>query len=324
MTDKDNGANSDNTHNLVIFKERKEQAQFSFETIVQEDKIRLANDFKPYGRHFRYSIKIHNDSLASITELKVKIDYPKFLEITRSYPLTVYVPEGVEERGNLKSVVEFDEINEKSSKEIHLYFTPQSLGHHGEIKTIVTYVNNKDFVRVLNSEAVGIRLNEIMIMPKIIPSSRIGEFARVPGMKKAIKSMGVELHSPLNPDIFYNIVEQIFRRNNLQLIAKDPEKKILWYFGADVDLRDDVLIIGQIVSNKVEIITLSKNHTELISFLTLLSNGVMEHILERGIVSTIDRIHDLECKYCGAVLPYFPKTEEEITCPKCNYEQIVW
>ncbi|MHA2186393.1 MAG: hypothetical protein ACXAAI_15475 [Promethearchaeota archaeon] len=324
MNDKENGIKSDNTHNLVIFKEKREETTFAFETIDQENKIRLANDFRAYGRHYRYSIKIYNDSLASITEIKVKIDYPKFLDITRSYPLTVYVPEGVEEEGNLKSIVEFDVINEKSSKEIHLYFTPQSLGHHGEIKTIVTYVNNKDYVRVLNSESVGIRLDEIMIMPKIIPSSHIGEFARIPGMKKAIKSMGVELQSEINFDIFYNIVEQIFRRNNLQLIAKDPEKRIIWYFGADVDMRDDVLIIGQIVANKVEIITLSKNHTELISFLTLLSNGVREHIIARGIVNTVDRIHDLECKYCGAVLPYFPKTGEEIKCPKCNYEQMVW
>ncbi|MHA1913174.1 MAG: hypothetical protein ACW986_02045 [Promethearchaeota archaeon] len=324
MADKKNRIDSDNTHNLVIFGKSKEDTKFSFETIEQEDKIRLANDFNQYGGHYRYSIKLYNDSLASITEVKVKIDYPKFLVIARSYPLTVYIPEAVEEAGNLKSIVEFDELNERSSKEIHLYFTPQSLGHHGELKTIVTYVNNKDFVRVLNSEPVEIRLNEIMIMPKIIPSSRIREFSQKPGMKKAIKSMGIELHSNVNFDIFYNIVEQIFRRNNLQLIAKDPEKRILWYLGADVDLRDDVLIIGQIVSNKVEIITLSKNHTELISFLTLLSNGVKAHIVERGIVNTVDRIHDLECKYCGAVLPYFPEESEEIRCTKCNYEQIVW
>ena len=89
-------------------------------------------------------------------------------------------------------------------------------------------------------------------------------------------------------------------------------------------MRDDVLIIGQIVANKVEIITLSKNHTELISFLTLLSNGVSEHIIERGIVNTVDRIHDLECKYCGAIHPYFPKKGKEITCKNCNYEQLIW
>lgn len=324
MTDKKKSVNADNTQNLVIFKDKKENNKFSFETIEQEDKIRLANDFKQYGGHYRYSLKIYNESFASITAIKIKIDYPKFLAITRSYPLTAYLPESIEEAGKLKTFIEFDELNERSSKDIQLYFTPQSLGHQGELKTIITYVNNKDFVRVLNSEPIGIRLDEIMIMPKIIPSSHIREFSQIPGMKRAIKSIGVGIHSKIDPDIFYNILEQIFLRNNLQLITKDPEKKILWYFGAEVDLREDVLIIGQIVSNKVEIITLSKNHTELISFLTLLSNAVKEHIVERGIVNHIDRIYDLECKYCGTVLPYFPKKSEEIRCAKCNYKQIVW
>jgi hypothetical protein len=44
----------------------------------------------------------------------------------------------------------------------------------------------------------------------------------------------------------------------------------------------------------------------------------------REIVNNLDDIHDLECKYCGAILPYFPKKGEEIQCSKCKYEQLLW
>ena len=209
--------------------------------------------------------------------------------------------------------VEFDEINEISSKQINLHITPLTLGNEGEIRTIVTYVNNKDFVRVIDSDPVVIMLDKITINPKIIPSSYIREFSQIPGMKRAIKSLGVGILGKGEPDLYYNILEQIFLRNSLQLIAKDPDKRILWYFGADLESRDDVLVIGQIVSDKVEIIATSKNHNEF-----------KDQILLREFVSSQDQIYDLECKYCGAILPFFPKKGEEIVCKKCNYEQIVW
>ena len=33
---------------------------------------------------------------------------------------------------------------------------------------------------------------------------------------------------------------------------------------------------------------------------------------------------ELECKYCGNILPYFPGKGKTIECNKCNYEQIIW
>ncbi|MFX1479575.1 MAG: hypothetical protein ACFFCI_15740, partial [Promethearchaeota archaeon] len=52
--------------NLVIFKSKveKKQDQFTFETIDQEDKIKLAYDFQPHGGHYLYSLQLINESLA--------------------------------------------------------------------------------------------------------------------------------------------------------------------------------------------------------------------------------------------------------------------
>ncbi|MHA2181024.1 MAG: hypothetical protein ACXAAH_06350 [Promethearchaeota archaeon] len=329
MNEKRDGTNPDRTQNLVFFKskekqESKEFPKYSFEAFDQENKINLFHEFKPYGGHYVLSIQLSNQSMAPITEVKIKINYSNFLTLTRSYPPTLYIPEPIVEKEISKLNIEFDELNERSNKQINLHFTPLLLGREGEIRTIVTYVNNKDFVRVLDTDPIIILLDKITINPKIIPSTYVGEFSKIPHMKRAFKSLGIGTLGNYDPFLFYNLLEQVFLMNSLQLITKDPEKRILWYFGSDMESRDDVLIIGQIASNKVEIIAMSKNHHVLISLLTSLSNEIKEHLLVREIVSTLDEIGDLECKYCGAILPYFPKKGEEVQCTKCKYEQLVW
>ena len=54
------------------------------------------------------------------------------------------------------------------------------------------------------------------------------------------------------------------------------------------------------------------------------SNDFKEAILLNGIVQSKEQVHNLECKYCGAILPYFPNQGDSIGCSKCNNEQIVW
>ncbi|MHA2281750.1 MAG: hypothetical protein ACXAC5_12970 [Promethearchaeota archaeon] len=329
MKEKRDKINPDQAQNLVFFKnkearESKEFPKYSFEAFDQEDKIKLLHEFKPYGGHYLLSIQLINQSMAPITKVKIKIGYSNFLTLTRSYPPTIYIPEPIEERETSKIILEFDELNERSTKQINLHFTPHLLGREGEIRTIFTYVNNKDFIRVLNSDPINIMLDKVTINPKIIPSSYIREFSQIPHMKRAIKSLGIGTLGNYDPNLYFTLLEQVFLRNSLQLIANDPEKRILWYFGSDLESRDDLLIIGQIASNKVEIIGISKNHHVLISFLTSFSFEFKEHLLSKGIANNLDDIHDLECKYCGANLPYFPEKGEEIQCTKCKYEQSVW
>ncbi|MFW9895588.1 MAG: hypothetical protein ACFFD7_07280 [Candidatus Thorarchaeota archaeon] len=329
MKDKKEGIHPQHTQDLVIFKSKDEQVsqefpQYTYEIIDQENKIKLINEFKPYGGHYVLSIQLINESMASITEIKVKINYSNFLTLTRSYPPTIYVPEPIDEGEISKIVIEFDEITEKSNKQINLHFTPILLGEKGELRTIITYVNNKDYIRVLNSEPINLKLDIITIIPKIIPSSYIGEFSQIPTMKRGIKSLGIKPLGAFDSDLYFGILEDVFLRNSVQLITKDPNKRILWYFGSDLESKDDILVIGQISSNKVEIIGTSKNHHVLISILTSFSNEFKEHLVRRDIVKSLDDIYDLDCKYCGAVLPYFPNQGEEIQCIKCKYEQFIW
>jgi len=329
MAKKENDKSFYEPHDLVYFKtkeddERKAIDKYSFEKIDQEDKIKLVNNYQPFGSHFQYSILVENQSLAPITELKIKVKIPYFLTLSRCYPPSVSIPPLNPNKDSNQITLELDELNEKSNKQIHLHFMPNALDRKGEIRTIVTYVNNKDTIRVLDSRPAEITIDNISIEPKVVPSSFIRDFSQTPGIKKAIKSFGVAIDHQIDSEIFFNLLEQIFLLNNFQLVAKDVEKKILWYFGTESIIKEDILAIGQIISNKVEIIASSFNHYLLVSFLTLLSNEFKEAILSKGIIKSKDQIFDLECKYCGAILPYFPNQGNSIECSKCNTEQIVW
>ncbi len=329
MAKKENDKSSYQPHDLVYFKteednESKVIESYTFEKVDQEDKIKLANNFQPFGGNFQYSILIDNQSLAPITELKIKVKIPQFLTLSRCYPPTISIPPLIPNEDSNQLTLEFDELNEKSNKQIHIHFMPNALDRRGEIRTIVTYVNNKDTIRVLDSRPSEIIIDNITIEPKVVPSSYIRQFSQTPGIKKAIKSIGIAFNQQNDVDVYFDLLEQIFLFNNFQLVAKDIEKKILWYFGTEAITKDDILAIGQIVSNKIEIIASSLNHHFLVSFLTLFSNDFKEALLLNGIVQSKEQVYDLNCKYCGAILPYFPNQGDSIKCIMCNGEQIVW
>jgi len=329
MPKKEKEADPHKAQNLVIFKEKEEPQKktldkYTFERVDQEYKIKIKCAFSPFGSHFRYSISIENQSLAPITEMKIKIRFPEFLTLTRAYPPTISIHRMTTDEETNQINFDFDELNEKSNKQIHLHFSPNSLEKTGDIRTIVTYVNNKDTVRVLDSRPGNITVDKITLEPKVVPSSFIREFSLQPGIKKVIKSMGIGIEHQVHSEIIYDILEQLFSIHNFQLVAKDVEKKILWYFGTESVIKEDILAIGQIVSDKIEIIASSLNHYLLISFLTQISTDFKQFLISNGIVNSKDKVHDLECKNCGAILAYFPQKSETIECQNCNYEQTIW
>lgn len=329
MAKKENNNNPLQAHDLVFFKAKddiktKEIDKYTFEKVDQEDKIKLATDYRPFGSHLQYSILIDNQSLAPITEMKIKVKLPAFFTLARYYPTTISIPR-LKAENNIKQIdLEFDELNEKSNKQIHLHFTPNSLNTAGEIRTIVTYVNNKDTIRVLDSKPIEITIEEITIEPKVVPSSFIRDFAQQQGIKKVIRSMGIGIKRPINPEIYFEILEQLFFTQNFQLVAKDVDKRILWYFGTESNTKDDILAIGQILSNKIEIIASALNHSLLISFLTQISNDFINLLISNGIIKSKDDVYELECKNCGVIFPYFPQKNESIECKNCNYEHTIW
>ena len=329
MADRKNNSNGPDIHGLVLFGETTRQKAedkdiYSYENIDQENKIKIISQLAPHGAQYRYSVLMLNESDAPVTDVKARVKYPNFLTLNRITPPMAFSPPKKDDKGVEQILVEFDVLNENSKNQINFYFDPKSLNNKGKISTYTTFVNNRDFVRVINTESIIMNIEKISIMPKVIPGTEIQGFLQTKGMKKAIKSLGIGIVNPPDLSIQLNHLEQVIRMQNFQLIAKDEYKHILWFFGSDVNSNEDILLIGQLAADKIEFLAASKNHQILIVLLSLLSDDFKKRILSTGTIHSIAQIYDVECKFCGSILPYFPKKNETVVCHNCRKEQVLW
>jgi hypothetical protein len=326
---KDTNTKSDDMQELVLFgesspQEFKKRESVSLEYVDQEDKIKLVSALKPFGANYLYSLLIVNQSGAPITELKIRIRFPEFLSLIRSTPPTLSFDNLNIEDYEKQVKIEFEELKGQSQKQINLYLYPLVLEEKGEIKSFVTFVNIADFVRALDSVPNQIIFDPYTIERKILPTAEVKNFIKNPTIKKGKRSIGLALDKPFDPNYFFNQITKIIESQNFQLIAKDKNNKIAWYFGTELVSGDDTLVMVQIDSGKIEWLAASKNPHILITILTNFINQFKEELILLGIIHSAEQIYNLECKYCGVILPYFPKKGKSIECSKCNYEQIVW
>ncbi len=314
---------------LVVFRDVKSQQTqkqevVSLEYIDQENKIKLVCKLEPFGGNYLYSLLIINQSMAPITEIKIRIRYPDFLQLNRSNPPKVIIDSDLIEENEKQIRIEFEKLDENSQKQINNFFTPLLLEENGEIRSYVTFINNADFVRALDSDPVTIKFDPISVERKILPSSEVRSFLQLTDIKRGIKSFGIGIENIHDFDYLFYQLNQTIEDHNFQLIIKDNEKRIAWYFGTELVSGADLLVIGQLKSNKIEVLVASQNPHIIISILTNFVTEFSNRLVIENIIETLDQIYDLECNYCGTVLPFFPKKGESVECTKCKYEKIIW
>lgn len=314
---------------LVVFRDNKAQQTESqkfapVEYEDQENKIKLRHKLEPFGANYFYSLLIINQSIAPITEVKIRIRFPDFLKLCRSNPPKVTIDFDLPEENEKQLRIEFDLINAKSQKQINTFFTPLSLEEKGEIRSYVTFVNNTDFVRALDSDPLEIKFDPVSFEPKILPSYEVKNFLQLSDIKKGVKSIGIGSEQPFEVNYLFYQVEQTIMDQNFQLIAKDENKRIAWYFATELVSGNDILVIGQINSNKVEWLVASKNSSIILIVLANFVNQFSNQLIIDNKVDTLDQIFSLECDYCGNILPYFPEKGESIECTNCKYEKVIW
>ncbi|MFX0005531.1 MAG: hypothetical protein ACFFAV_02260 [Candidatus Hermodarchaeota archaeon] len=315
---------------LVIFKKAhplEKTDSYTVEEINKEDKVTFSNNLRPQANRYIYTIVLNNNGSFPISKVKINVISPKFLNYFGYFPLTInLLPVIKENKDNDKNIeIIFGELKEHSSQEISLQFTPYISPSIGEFKSIITYVNNRGEMKILSSEPIKIKIEKLTLIPKIIPSSQIREFTRLPGTFRDLMSYGIGIRKKIN---FIDIIEHILLSQNLQLITKDNERGMLWFCGTDMQSNSDILAFSKIVSNRIEIILYSKNPIILASFLFLFTNILREQLSIKKILKKIlkseAKMFELVCVNCGAILSYFPRKGEFIACNKCNHEQIVW
>jgi len=114
-----------------------------------------------------------------------------------------------------------------------LYLCPLSLERKGKIRSFITFVNNADFIRAINTDSINIELDPFSIERKIVPQSEIKRFLEKPWIKKANKStLIIEV---INPIILFCIFPAI---PAIRLIIKETMTgmKILFRSLGDVHI----------------------------------------------------------------------------------------
>ncbi len=331
--------NQKETHELILFNEDAETKLKLFEPepleyIDQEDKINMVYKLVPFGGNYLYSLLITNQSTDPITKVKIRINFPGFFKLCRSTPPTLILESLKSEEDESNSdpkeieqqqvVMEFESLEKNSNKQINLYLCPLFLKEKGTIRSFITFVNNADFIRAIDTDAIPIQFDPFSIERKIIPSSEIKQFLEKPWIKKAIKSIGIGIDSQLDEKYYFEQINEIIETHNFQLIMNVQNKKISWFFGTDLVSGNDILIICQVSGHKIEWLAASSNPHLLISLLTKFITDFEREMIALGHIASKEQIYTLECKYCGNTLAYFPLKGESIECNKCNYEQIVW
>lgn len=336
MAKKNIDQNPEDAHELLLFdslsvqKSKKIEPE-PLEYIDQENKIKMVYKLVPFGGNYLYSLLIMNQSVDPITEVKIRIIIPAFFRLCRSTPPTVTIEtlksddednnEGYEEK---QVKMEFELLNRNSQKQINLYLCPLKLERKGKIRSFITFVNNADFIRAIDTDSINIEMDPFSIERKIIPQSEIKRFLEKPWKRKAKKSIGIGLDGIFDEDFFFEQIIKTIQDSNFQLILKNHSNKISWFYGTDLVSGNDILVIGQIVAGKIEWLAASINPHLIISILTNFVNEFKREMILLGHISSEDQVYQLECKYCGNILPYFPGKSKTIECNKCNYEQTIW
>ena len=320
---------SEKVKDLVVFKEEVSaktitQKPIVLEEIDQDDKIKFIHELRPFGATYKYTVLVANQSQAPISEAKIKIRFPKFMDLNRYTPFDCSLELVEIEQGEKQINIQAYKIQANSQNQYSFFLNPLNLEFVGEIRSYLTFVNNQDFLRALDSKPLSIKFNPITIERKILPTSQIKSFSESPQVKRGIRSIGIALNNGWNPDTYFNLVKKAMEDQNYQLITNIERNQIAWYFGTDLVSGLDVLVVIQIIKNKIEWIAVSNNINLTISALSKLVNEFVVSLIFRQLIDTPNQIYNLECKNCGVVLPYFPEKGKEIKCKNCKTPQIIW
>ena len=281
----------------------------------QEGKIKLVPESSVLGSILRYAAVIVNESTAPITQIQMKLGYPKFLALSRIKPP---IPYKLNEFDGLISLT-LQKLDAQNKIQINFYFNPLELGK-GIFKNNLLYINNQDFVRTVETQQFEINISNRLFSPKKIPSFQIQAFTKK-ALHKGIKSYG----RPANFEIknAFQTMTRLIQTYNFELITKTESNghNVAWFYGVEEKTNQEVLLIGQTLNNKMEFISISDDENLNISLLTKLAYDFRKRLFNAGDIPSMVGLRELICKFCGGILEYYPRKGENIKCNYCNQDQ---
>ncbi len=278
---------------------------------VQEKFISADVDLSFLAGFCRLKFTIGNASSAKISEVIVKVNYPKSLRLVQVKPAQYL------KRQDGQAIVTLPVIIPKSGASIIFYFKPLQLEKY-ILKGALQFTNARDFVRMMALDTLQF---DIPIIPietgNEITSEYIEQFVRS-CETRGIRSFG--LPGSITPQAAYLYVKQILKSYNFQFVSEIENDQMLasWYFGKETGTGKEYVAAGQVYNQKIELFVSGSEEKAIIGILTDFGQKLRSRMMASRIINTPDDLTELMCPHCGGTLELLPKIGDKITCKWCN------
>ncbi len=295
----------------VVFGESGDQTQE-----VQEKFISTDVDLSFLAGFCRLKFTIGNDSSSKISEVIVKVSYPKSLRLVQVKPAQYL------KRQDSQAIVTLPVILPKSNAPIVFYFTPVQLEKY-VLKGALQFTNARDFVRMMTLNALQFDIPITQIEPgNAVTSEYIEQYVRT-CETRGIRSYG--LPSSITPQAAYIHIKQILKSYNFQFVSEIENDQMLaaWHFGKETGTGKEYVAAGQVYNGKIELFISGPEEKAIIGMLTDFGQKLRGRMMASQIINTPEELIGLICPHCGGTLERLPKVGENITCNWCK-EQFVF
>ncbi|OLS15279.1 MAG: hypothetical protein RBG13Loki_1060 [Promethearchaeota archaeon CR_4] len=292
----------------VVFGESSDHTQE-----VQEKFISADIDLSFIAGFGRLKFTIGNASSAKISDIIVKLNYPKTLRLVQVKP-SQYL-----KRQDGQAIVTLPIIHPKNGASIIFYLKPIQLEKY-VLKGAIQFTNARDFIRMITVDTLQFDIPVIQIEPgQKVTSEFIEQFVNT-CETRGIRSFG--LPASVTPQTAFVQVKQILKYYNFQSVSEIENDQMLaaWYYGKEVGTDKEYVAAGQVYNQKIELFISGAEEKAIIGLLADFDQKLRSRMFASRIVSKPEELVDLMCPHCGGTLESFPKVEEKITCKWCKEE----
>ncbi len=290
----------------VVFGDKGDQTQE-----VQEKFISADIDLSFLAGFCRLKFTIGNSSSAKITDVIVKVSYPKSLRLVQVKPAQYL------KRQDGQAIVTLPAILPKGGAPIIFYFKTVQLEKY-ILKGALQFTNARDFVRMMALDTLQFDIPIIQIEAgNEVTTEYIEQYVRT-CESRGIRSYG--LPSGMTPQAAYIHVKQILKSYNFQFVSESENDQMLaaWYHGKEIGTGKEFVAAGQVYNGKIELFISGPEEKAIIGLLTDFGQKLRGRMVAGRIISTPEELVVLMCPHCGGTLERLPKVGENMTCNWCK------
>ncbi|MHA1699631.1 MAG: hypothetical protein ACTSWN_12375 [Promethearchaeota archaeon] len=259
-------------------------------------------------------LKLQNLSNGEVKQISIKVLLPDRIKIFRIEPdFLMRRDYGIE--------IQVARINPQSYRRILIYLTPYECNDF-EISFFVQYVDDGGMYNSIEEKiVVKVQMPELIIKENVNEDD-LSRLVQRDLPYRGVRSFGLPKSANLNK--VFSILKNLVIANKFKIIREKSSDEncyfIAWCHSSykEQDEHLDIVLIIQILNNKLELFTMGQKPENVINSLTYISSRISNEFIKKKIIQDTDSLHELYCLSCGGILPICPEPGRLYTCTFCG------